>query len=77
MKTIEDKRMFKFEFFSQLPFLGIYERKKIRIFSFVVHGHSSGSAFGLHLVRGPKALQIDFLKETQPWEKAIFHGPTS
>ena len=34
MKTREDKRMFKFEWFSQLPFLGIYERKSISTFNF-------------------------------------------
>ena len=28
---------------------------------FLVHGHSSWSTFNLHLVRGPKALEIDFL----------------
>jgi hypothetical protein len=27
---------------------------------FLVHGHSFGSTFILHLVRGPKALQIVF-----------------
>ena len=33
--------------------------KKNQHFHFLVHGHSSWSTFGLHLVRGPKALYID------------------
>ena len=36
----------------KLPFWGIYHKnKKI---CFFVQGHSSWSAFGFHLVRGPK-----------------------
>ena len=43
-----------FWFFFKLPFLDIcYKNQHIHI---LVHGHSSWSTFGLHLVRGPKAL---------------------
>ena len=55
MKTREDKRLVNMEFFSlNLPFLGIF--KKNQHIHFLVHGHSSWSMFGLHLVRGPKTL---------------------
>ena len=49
-------------FFSKLPFLGIYY--KIQHIHFLVHGHTSWSTFDLHLVRGPKALWIDFFKKS-------------
>ena len=56
MKTREDKRMVKLAFlFLKLPFLDIYYEKNEHI-HFLVHGHSSWFTFGLHLVRGPKAL---------------------
>ena len=45
---------------------------------FWVHGHSSWSTFGLHLVKDPKAFYFDFLRvltmEVGPLTKAIFHG---
>ena len=47
--------------FSKLPFLDNYN-KKTSTFNFLVHGHSSWSTTGLRLVRGPKALSIDFLR---------------
>ena len=61
MKTREDKRMVQLEIFSRLAFLGIFG-KKPNTFA-LGHGHSSWSTFTVHLVRGPKALQIDFLKK--------------
>ena len=62
-KTREDKqkKMIKLQFFSKLPFLDNYN-KKTSTFNFLVHGHSSWSTTGLRLVRGPKALSIDFLR---------------
>ena len=54
MKTREDKRMVKLEFFSKQLFWGIYKKKSTH--SLLVHGHTSWSTFGLHLVRDPKAL---------------------
>jgi hypothetical protein len=50
---------------------------------FLVHAHSAWSTLNLHLVRLPKALQMDFFKEigpceldrqARPWKLAIFHG---
>ena len=50
--------------FSKLPFLAIFKnkyknkknlKKKTHIY-FSVHGYSSWYTFGLHLVKGPKAL---------------------
>ena len=67
-KEVEDKRrqhsgqnltfyfivLFYILFLSKLMFCGIYlENQHIR---FWVHGHSSWSTFGLHPMRGPKAL---------------------
>ena len=43
------------------PFLDIYICKKQHI-HFLVHGHFSWSTFGLHLVKGPKALKVCFLE---------------
>jgi hypothetical protein len=41
--------------------MGIYQKNQhIR---FLVHGHSSWFTFGLHLVRGAKSLDIDFLEK--------------
>ena len=55
MKTREDKRMVKLEFFSfKTTLLGHVSKSKH--IHFLVHGHSSWSTFDLHLVRGSKAL---------------------
>ena len=56
----EDTRMFAFEFFQNCPFWTYI--KDISTFIFLVHAHSSWFIFSLHLVRGPKTLQIDFFK---------------
>ena len=45
--------MLKLDFF-EFPFLDIYSKNQH--IPFLVHGHSSWSTFGLHLVRGPKAM---------------------
>ena len=47
--------------FWKLPVLDIYYKKINQHIHFLVHGHSSWSTSGLHLMRGPKALWIDFL----------------
>ena len=62
-KTREDKQKKNDQtpIFSKLPFLDNYN-KKTSTFNFLVHGHSSWSTTGLRLVRGPKALSIDFLR---------------
>ena len=54
MNTRKDKRIFNFEFIQNYPFWTYV--KKIQHIHFWVHGHFSLSTFGLHLVRGPKAL---------------------
>ena len=61
MKTSEEKarEYSNLIFFFKTTIFG-HILKKISTFIFLVHGHSSWSTFGLHLVRGPKALQIDF-----------------
>ena len=72
----EDKKTVKLTlFFQNCLFFGIYQ-KKINTFVFLVHGHSSWSIFGLHLVRGPKALCIGIFNRLNGRE-AIFHRPTS
>jgi hypothetical protein len=54
MKTREDKRMVKLDFFSfQISIYGHILKKSI---NFLVHIHSSWPTFGLHLMTGPKAL---------------------
>ena len=69
--------------FSKLPFWACIQ--KYQHIHFWVHGHSSWSTFGLHLVRGPRLSKLYF-QEVGPWKlaheliplkKAIFHGPTS
>jgi hypothetical protein len=65
MKTREDKKMVKLFFFFcffKTILLGLY-RKQINTFSFWSMV-TSLSTFGLHLVRGPKALQKCFLKNS-------------
>ena len=62
----EDKRVDKTWFFIKFyyifppfpkpAFLDIYWKKKNSAHSLLVHGHSSWSISGLHLVRGPKIL---------------------
>ena len=47
-------------------FLDTFLKKK-SAHSLLVHGHSSWSIFGLHLLRGPKALWIDDVWEIGPW----------
>ena len=50
--------------------------KKQSVHSPLVHGHSSWSTFGLHLVRGPKGFCKLIFKETRPWMlDHQFHGP--
>ena len=53
MKTIEDKGMVKLEFF-KISLSGHILKNLAH--SLLVHGHSSCSTFGLHQVRGAKAL---------------------
>ena len=89
LKTKENKRIVKFDFLflSKLPFLGIYLKKSAH--SFLVHGHSSWSTFNLHLLRGPKALEVYFLRNWTmdvelssrtmekghfPWSDFMVHG---
>ena len=60
------------------PFFIIY--LKNQHIHFLVHDHSSWSTFGLHLVRCPKALQIDFLFKKldcvkMPSSMIRLHGP--
>jgi hypothetical protein len=54
MKSKEDKRMTKLDFLFRTAFLNIIKQNSTH--SLLVHDHSSSSTFGLHLVRGPKAL---------------------
>jgi hypothetical protein len=73
-----------FLFFQNYPFWTC-GWKKTSTLTFLVHGYSSWSTFGLHLVRGPNTLYIDFWRNriievgqsSRTMEKAIFHGPTS
>ena len=69
---------------SKLPFLNIYQKKNQHI-HFWVHGHSSWSTFGSHLVWGPKTLYIDIFekldhgcwsmeKDHLPWSDFMVHG---
>ena len=51
--------------FPKLPSSYIYLKKKH--IHFLVHGHFTWSTFGLHLARGPKALNIHFL-EIRLWK---------
>ena len=82
MKTREDKRMVKlgifFNIFKISLFGHIFFIKNQHI-HFLVHGHSSWSSFGLHLMRGPKALYIEILrnwtKDKRPSSMAQLHGP--
>ena len=56
MKTREDKRMVKLGlFFQKLSFLDKEVKKKNQHIHFWVHGCSSWSTFGLHLLRGHKS----------------------
>jgi hypothetical protein len=50
--------------------------KKNQHTCFLVHGHSSWSTFGLLLMRGPKALQIEFVKnrDHESWAIKSDHG---
>ena len=55
IKTIEDKKMVKlFSFLFKHALLGYILKNQHT--HFLVHGHPFRSTFGLHLVRGPKAL---------------------
>jgi hypothetical protein len=56
----EGKRIFQLDFLFQNCHFWAYIKKN-STFTFWVHGHSSWSTFSLHLVRGSKALRIDFL----------------
>ena len=77
-KTREWSFIYLFSFPLQNWPFGAYIYKKNHI-HLLVHGHYSWSTFGLHLVKGLKALLIDILKKSDhgSWtmEKAIFHGP--
>jgi hypothetical protein len=87
IKTREDKRMVKlYIFLSFIPTFFGHILKKTQHIHFLMHGHSSWSTFGLHLVRTLKNFVNWFLFETGPWmldhktdygTKTIFHGPTS
>ena len=77
MKTREEKIMIKLDFF----FLTCV--KKNQHIHNLVHGNSSWFTFGLHLVRSPKALWFDIVRnrtmEVGPWKRPSsmvrFHGP--
>ena len=65
--------------FPKLPFLGIYETHQH--VHMLVHGHSSWSTFGLHLVKGPKGFvhQVFLRNRTMekghlPWPGFMSHG---
>ena len=67
----EDKRMVKPDFYL------LFQNYPLWAHSLLMHGHSSWSTFGLHLVRCPKALW--FLKESNhgegPSSMIRFHAP--
>ena len=54
--------------------------KKNQHIHFLVHGHFSWSTFGLHLIKGPETLRMQFLEiepwkcyhEVWPWKKALW-----
>jgi hypothetical protein len=89
MKTKEDKRMVKLAFFQNCHFWTrpLYPlespSKKLRI-HFLVHGGSSWSTFGLHLVRAHRLCQLIFSKnrimksdhEKKPPSMVRLHGPS-
>ena len=72
-----------FIYFQKCPFWACI--KKNQHIHILVHGHSSRSTFGLHLVRGPRLSKLIF-QEVGPWKldhelrplkKALVHGLTS
>ena len=58
MKTREDKRMVKLDFFHFFPLKSVFlgHILKNQHIHFLVDDHSSRSTFSLHLVRGSEAL---------------------
>ena len=77
MKTREIGEWSNLKNFKTNLFRHIYYKKNQHI-HFLVHEHSSRSAFGLHLVRDPKASLIGSFKKLDHGETwTIFHGPTS
>ena len=57
MKVTKDKRMIRIILFSIQNYLfGHIFFRKISTFIFLVHGYSSRSTFGLHLVKVPKTM---------------------
>ena len=85
-KTRQDKRIVKLE---QKIEIALFEHKVFSGYQhihFLVHGHSSWSTFGLHLVRrAQKLCELSFSgirprkldHQVGPWKKAIFHGTAS
>ena len=73
MKTEEDERMIKLDFFQNCPFWTYI--KNINTFTFCVHGHSSWPTLSLHLVKGPKTLEIIIFREIRPWKLDHQVGP--
>ena len=71
-----------FFFFQNCPFW-TYVWEENQHVHFSMHGYSSWSTFGLHLMRGPNTLYVDFWKNRiievgqsgRTMERAIFHGP--
>jgi hypothetical protein len=84
MKMREAKRLVRLKFlFKTVNFGQIF--KNNQHIHFLVHGHSTWSTLGLHLVRGPRLCKLVFSRDrtmevgpsSPTMEKAIFHGWTS
>ena len=74
MKTSEDKRMVKLEFFFKTASFGHILKKSAQLF------FDAWSLLWVHvrftLSEGPKNFVI-FFKEVIPWDKTTFHGLTT
>ena len=80
MKTTEDNTIVKLDFlifFFKVALFGHILEKSTH--PLLVHCHSPWSIFAWHLVRGPKALHIEFSKKLDHWERPSsmvqLHGP--
>ena len=77
-KRREDpKKWSNLNFSQNYPFWAYIIRKKNQHIQFLVHGHSSWSTFGLHIVRTQKLCKLILLRNQTmtvgPWKKTIFH----
>ena len=74
-KIREWSNLISFLCFSKMLFLGIYEEKKNQHIHFWRMVNRLGPHLFSHLVKGPKALEIDSLKnwtmDVGPWKKTI------